>query len=231
MNVMAFIPARGGSKGIARKNLALAAGKPLLEYTIEAARASKNISNIFISTEDDEIARFCRSRGIDVPYIRPMDLASDESLLTAVLSDALDWLRLNKRPVPDAVMLLQPTSPLRNAEDIDKALAAFYAAGSNTLISVHEMTEHPYECIKTRKNGWDFLVKHAAAFGRQQYKDNFYFINGAIYIVDTNFFLKNKTFINEGKDALYMMPAWRGVDVDTPADLELAEFYLKKAGL
>lgn len=228
MNVMAFIPARGGSKGIPRKNLVRVAGRPLLEYTLEAARGSKRISDVFISTDNDDIAAFCLSRGFDVSYRRPRKLAGDSALLSDTLCDALEWLRRQGKPLPDAVVLLQPTSPLRTSRDIDSAIELFNVSKARTLISVHKMIEHPYECVRLKKNGWDFLVKHPLVPGRQQYKENFYFINGALYIVTTKFFMKHRTFIVKGKTALFIMPAWRGVDVDTPDDLLLAEFYLKK---
>lgn len=181
MRIMAFIPARGGSKGIPRKNLAPLAGKPLLQYTIEAAHKSKYITDIFLSSEDEEIIELARSLGLDVPYRRPAELATDESSLIDTILHACDWLRAARHPTPDALLLLQPTSPLRRADDIDGAIQLFQATDATSLISVHRMIEHPYDCIRLEGEGWRYLAKgDTAVIRRQEYPENFFFINGAI---------------------------------------------------
>ena len=230
MKIMAFIPARGGSKGIPRKNLVDLAGKPLIQYTIEAARSSRRHLDLFISSDDLEIIRFCRSLGVEVEYQRPPELAGDKAIMVDAVIHALEWLRGKQQPWPQAILLLQPTSPLRNAGDIDQAIDLFMAAGADSLISVHRMMEHPYECLELEEDGWRFLARPPHQVKRrQEYDDKYFFINGAIYLARTDFLLKERTFVEEGKSLLYDMDPARGVDIDTSHDLKRAEFFLKQA--
>lgn len=229
MKIMAFIPARGGSKGIPRKNLVPLAGKPLIQYTIEAVRQSRHQPDIFISSDDPEIINFCRSLRVEVPYQRPPELAADETPMVDAVIHALDWLRGKNRSLPQAILLLQPTSPLRNARDIDQAIELFAAAEADSLISVHPMLEHPYECLEKVEDGWHLLARPPQALKRrQEYDDKYYFINGAIYLIRTEFLLHKRTFVEEGKSLLYVMDPARGVDIDTFHDLKRAEFFLGK---
>ena len=123
--LLAFIPARGGSKGIPRKNLALLAGKPLIEYTVEAALASSCIDDILLSTDDEEIAAVCARAGVATRYRRPAPLAGDDAPMLAALQHGLEWQARERGSTPDEVLLLQPTSPLRTAVDIDGAVERF----------------------------------------------------------------------------------------------------------
>lgn len=227
MKIMAFIPARGGSKGIPRKNLALLNGKPLIQYTLEAAQKSKKVDEIFISTEDSEIIALCRPLGFEFPYIRPEELATDTASLVDVIIHALDWKKKNKNEIPDAVVLLQPTSPLRSTEDIDGAIEQFIIKKVDTLIGVHAMIEHPYECIRLVGNSWSYLARPSReVYRRQDYRENFYFINGAIYIVKTDFLMKEKKLIVEGVSDIYFMSPAHGIDIDHSFQLKLAEFFM-----
>jgi len=229
MKIMAFIPARGGSKGIPQKNLVPLAGKPLIQYTIEAARSSRRHLDLFVSSDDLEIIRFCRSLGVAVEYQRPPELAGDEAILVDAVIHALEWLRGKQQPWPQAILLLQPTSPLRNAGDIDQAIDLFMAAEADSLISVHRMLEHPYECLELGEGGWRLLARPVHRVKRrQEYDDKYYFINGAIYLTRTDFLLRERTFMEEGKSLLYVMDPARGVDIDTLHDLQRAEFFLEQ---
>ena len=227
MNIMAFIPARGGSKGIPRKNLVLLHGKPLIQYTIEAVRGCKTINDIFISSEDHEIISFCESLGVQVPYRRPRNLAADNTPLIDTILHAIDWMSMHGDR-PDALVLLQPTSPLRNASHIDEAVHLFLSSGADTLFSVHEMIEHPYECLKISSERWSFLAKpDKEVHRRQDYKENFCYINGAIYLFKTDFLLSRKKIFSENETILYYMPAKYGIDIDTHFDLVLADCLMK----
>lgn len=226
MHVLAFIPARGGSKGIPRKNLVPLAGKPLIQYTVEAAQKAASVSEIFLSSDDAEIIAFCRSLGLAVPYLRPAELSSDTATMIDAVLHGLAWRREQGMPDTDAVLLLQPTSPLRTAADIDGAVDLLSARGTQSLVSVHEMAEHPFECIKGLEPGWNFLDHPGqAATRRQDYGQHFFFMNGAIYIVRTAFLETARIFFEEGRSALYVMPRARGVDIDDLEGLRLAEFY------
>ncbi len=228
MNVLAFIPARGGSKGIPKKNLTPLCGKPLIQYTIEAAQQSKYISNIFLSSEDQEIIDFCKSLGLTVPYVRPNHLATDEADAMDAVIDAMKWLKRNSS-LPDSIIFLQPTSPLRTQKDIDKAIELFHELSTESIMSVHEMIEHPYECLKLRNEDWVYLAKSPKKVCRRQdYSERFFYINGAIYLARTDFLLKEKDFVVEGKTSLYFMSPTNGIDIDDVEDLKRAEFYLQE---
>ena len=224
MDFLAFIPARGGSKGIPNKNLVLLKGKPLIQYTVEAAKKSKYINEIFISSDDDKIINFCKSLGISVNYKRPSRLADDNTPMIDVVLDMIFWKKIHEKKLPDVIVLLQPTSPLRTSDDIDLAIEEFVRTNSETLISVNLMREHPYECIKLDGNKWSYLEKPSTKVSRRQdYEKIFYFINGAIYIAKTSFLVSEKTFIEEGKSLLFFMESEKSVDIDDLYDLKFAE--------
>jgi len=228
LKTLAIIPARGGSKGIPGKNLAQLNGRPLIEYTISAAQSCDKINHIFVSSDDDKILKHCANLGVDTEYVRPSHLASDTAGMFEVVMDALDWLAKKKQVQPEIILLLQPTSPLRNTNDIDKILSLLESSGHNSAVSVHEMTEHPLECIQSNVEGWDNLKEQSGRLVRRQdYERKYYFINGAIYAFTPEFLKKEKLFAKPGKStALCEMPSHRGIDINTLEDLYRAEAYL-----
>jgi CMP-N,N'-diacetyllegionaminic acid synthase len=221
--LLALVPARGGSKGIPRKNLALLAGKPLLQYTLEAALASRQIDDTLLSTDDEEIAAFAAHCGVATRYRRPSQLAVDDAPMMPAVEHALEWYARARGRTPDAVLLLQPTSPLRTAADIDGAIARFREVQAETLASVHRVSEHPCECVVSQGGTWRYLVQPpATAAGRQEYRGDFFFINGAVYLARTEVLLRERRFIVPGTTLLYEMPRERGIDIDSPPDLACA---------
>jgi CMP-N,N'-diacetyllegionaminic acid synthase len=229
MSVLGFIPARGGSKGILHKNLVPLAGKPLIQYTVEAAQNSKYVDEIFISSEDDEIIGFCRSLGVEVPYLRPRQLAGDRTAMIDTVLHGLTWKQKKGLPLPDSVLILQPTSPLRESRHIDEAVEQFMLDGAESLISVNKMIENPYECVRVTQGGWTLLAKPAeSVFRRQDYRDSFYYINGAIYLAKVRFLRRQRTFFIEGETSLFFMSPEYSVDIDNTQDLRRAEFYLRQ---
>lgn len=227
MTVLALIPARGGSKGIPGKNLVPFGGKPLIAHSIDAARASSIITDIIVSTDSDEIAAACEAHGIAVPRRRDPSLATDEAGMLGVALEALHWCQQDGLDV-DTLVLLQPTSPLRNSADIDGTVTAMRMAGVESAISVHMMTEHPAECIKALNRDWHFLVKPPeGATGRQAYEGKFQFVNGAVYAVTPRFLHQKQAFFLEGPEtALYEMDRLRGVDINDHFDLSVANALL-----
>jgi CMP-N-acetylneuraminic acid synthetase len=222
---LAIIPARYGSKGIPRKNVVDFCGKPMIQYTLEAALESKYIDQILVTTDDSEVLKISSNLGIINSYVRPVNLASDTAAMSDVVIHALDWFKEQNGSYPDTFILLQPTSPLRNSSDIDGAIKLFMKEQANSLISVHELSEHPYESLKLNENEWNYIDQpDKKVFRRQDYSNNFYYINGAIYILNTEFFLKNKNFLEKGISKIYEMPKIRGIDIDTILDLEIAKF-------
>ena len=229
MKVLAIIPARGGSKGIPKKNIIDLNGKPLIQYTVDMALESKKIDKVFLSSDDDEIISTVKSLGLYSGYKRPHCFASDTASTIDAVVDALNWLEKNENYTPDAIILLQPTSPLRLSSDIDNAIEQFSKDSKDCLVSVHEMIEHPYECVvDIEKDSWQYLAKQdKKATRRQDYKEKYYYINGALYLVNIDFFEKNREFILEGNTSFYIMPHERGIDIDEYSDLKRAEFLLK----
>lgn len=229
--LLAIIPARGGSKGIPRKNMVLLKGRPLIEYTIEAALKSQLVDDILLSTDDDEIASVGQRLGLDVRYRRPAELAGDTTAMIDSLEHGIHWFEKACGTLPDEILLLQPTSPLRSVQDIDGAVALFRESMARSLVSVHPMGEHPCECIVGSGDKWDYLVRPPkGAVRRQDYKSNFYFINGAIYLADTQTLLSRRGFVRPGESAMYVMPRERGLDIDTFLDLALAEAIVDSSG-
>lgn len=228
MNVLAIVPARGGSKGIPRKNLAPLAGRPLIAYTLDAARAANCVTDVMVSTEDEEIAAACEAEGVRVPYRRPAALAGDGVGMVETVLHAIDWWQAERGSAPDVIVLLQPTSPLRGAKHIDGTLAALSDAGRGSAISVNEMTEHPMECVRLAGGSWTMLERLAPGIQRRQdYGARFYFINGAVYACTPAFLRERRAFMVEGDEtALYFINPICGIDVDDPEDLDLAEAIL-----
>jgi CMP-N,N'-diacetyllegionaminic acid synthase len=229
--LLAIIPARGGSKGIPRKNMALLGGRPLVEYSIEAAKKSRFIDEILLSTDDDEIASVGRHFGLDVSYRRPAELAEDETAMIDTLEHGLHWIGNARGRLPDEVILLQPTSPLRSVQDIDGAIALFNESGAISLVSVHPMGEHPCECIVGNSKEWKYLAPPpGGAVRRQDYENNFFFINGAIYLTGTKTLLSRRSFVYPQETVMFVMPRERGMDIDTYLDLNIAEAIIGFAG-
>lgn len=229
--ILAIIPARAGSKGILRKNLAQLAGKPLVQHTICAALKSKYIDQILLSTDDLEVASLGRELGLNLSYIRPTKLSEDSTSMYDTIIHALDWYEKEYSNVVTEILLLQPTSPLRNVEDIDGAIESFRSKNLVSLVSVNQLTSHPCECIIGGEVGdWSYLVEPPLnAVRRQDYEKKYFFINGAIYLCSVDFYRSRKTFISVGKTFLYEMPRERSVDIDTIFDLFFAQSLLDQA--
>ena len=147
---LSIIPARGGSKGIPNKNIVNIAGKPLIQYTIEAALNSKSLHSLIISTDDKKIAEVGKNCGVEIPFMRPAKLARDDTPAIDVVLHALDWLKENDSYEPDAVVLLQPTSPLRTEKHIDEAIQLFVEENADTVVSIVEVPHNfsPYKLLK-----------------------------------------------------------------------------------
>lgn len=223
---MALIPARGGSKGLPRKNIRILGGKPLIAWTIEEALKSDCFAEVAVSTDDQEIAAVARDYGARVPFLRPGELATDETRGIEVVLHAMDWYEENERAF-DLLMLLQPTSPLRTTEDIRAALGVFTLKQAEAVVSVCPCeyppvwanTIGPDLCMK------DFIKKEALQ--NRQKLGIFYRLNGAIYLAGWDFLRRNRGFFGERTYA-YIMPAERSVDIDAELDLKFAEFLLAR---
>lgn len=223
--ILALIPARGGSKGVPRKNIRPLLDKPLIAYTIEAALKANFIDKIIVSTDDLEIADVSKKYGAEVPFLRPDELASDNAKGIDVILHAMNWMKKNYN-LFDLILLLQPTSPLRKAEDIENALNIFLKKKAGAVVSVCEAEHSPLWmntigddlCMK------DFLKKDVLNRNRQELS-KYYRINGAIYIAEWNYLKQNKGFFGD-KTYAYIMPKERSVDIDTELDFKFAELLM-----
>ena len=147
MRCLGLIGARGGSKGIPRKNLVDLAGHPLIYYTFTEALKSESLDRVVLTTDDAEIAELARTCGVEVPFLRPEHLASDTASLADAIEHAVEWLREHDGYVPDALLLLQPTSPLRQAKHIDEAIALFERENAGSVIGLSPPQEHPWDMV------------------------------------------------------------------------------------
>ncbi len=224
--ILALIPARGGSKGIPHKNIIPVAGKPLIRYTVEAALQSRYIDYVLVSTDDAEIARTAKACGAQVPFLRPAELAADTSRTVDAVIHAAETLKQSGETF-DSLVLLQPTSPLRTAEDIDGAVEKFYAGGRQAVVSVSPAEDHPILIRTIEQTPAGERLKPLLAGSstvRRQDMPAFYRVNGCIYI-NAMEELNGDTSFNDNP-VPWVMEKSHSVDIDEPADLALAEYLL-----
>jgi N-acylneuraminate cytidylyltransferase/CMP-N,N'-diacetyllegionaminic acid synthase len=223
--VLAFIPARGGSKKLPRKNILNLNNKPLIAWSIKAAENSKYVDHILVSTDDDEILNIAKQYGASAPFKRPARLSMDNSKTIDVMLHAIKWLK-NKNEEYDIIVLLQPTSPLRISEDIDNALELLLLQKANAIISVCTAEHNPLWTNHLPEDGRmnNFLDKNILNKNRQELPE-FFRLNGAVFVVYVDYLEKNKSFYGENTFA-YIMPLERSIDVDNRIDLELCRILL-----
>jgi CMP-N-acetylneuraminic acid synthetase len=232
--VIGLITARGGSKSIPRKNVMLVGGKPLISWTIEAALQSQGISRVMVSTDDDEIAQVSEQWGAEVPFMRPPDLARDDSSHISVVLHALRWLESHDGGAPDYLMLLQPTSPLRTVEDIESAIHLARDREADSVVGVCETHQHPHLVKRIAPDGTleDFAngsSRLGSSAARRQVLPPAYFVNGAIYLTQTRVLFDQQTF-QPTRTLPYVMPQRRSLQIDDPWDLHLVRLILDRDG-
>ncbi|OZG74867.1 hypothetical protein BTA51_00180 [Hahella sp. CCB-MM4] len=217
MRILAVIPARGGSKRLPRKNIMDLAGRPLIDYSIQAVRKSSLVTNHVVSTDDEEIASVARECGANVPFIRPPELSTDNVRNSQTLLHALDWFADAQGQDFDAVILLQPTAPLRQSWHIDEAVKLFESTGADTLASVTGPHKKRDVVIKQLLNE-NRLVDYTPDDPNVGY----YRYNASIYIVRSDYLRDKQRFTSE-KEVGYVMDEEFSIDVDTKLDLYRAE--------
>lgn len=222
--MLAIIPARGGSKGLPGKNIKLLNGKPLIWYTINAAVSSSNIDEIFVSTDDPEIASIAEKFGVNSFPLRPKELATDTSKSIDVYNFVLDQFRLRNKEF-DEIIILQPTSPLRTTQHIDEAVSLFRARNAESVVSYCE-EDHPISWHKyVGKEGEIISIFESQSTNRQEERTSF-FPNGAIYIFKSE--LLNRGDYYSNNSYAYIMGKDYSIDIDNQRDFEYVEYLLTK---
>ena len=221
MNCLFIIPARGGSKGIPKKNIKKLNGKPLIQYSIDVARALTTDDNICVSTDDTDIFQIVENYGLHIPFIRPVEFASDSAGSHEVLIHALNYYESIGRQF-DAIVLLQPTSPLRTSDEVQEAISLFVKE-LDMVVSVRESHSASVICQENELGYLELILAKDAT--RRQEVENYYEYNGAIYIINIER-LREKNLREFVKIKKYIMCQEHSIDIDTELDWMLAEAIL-----
>lgn len=229
-SVLAVIPARGGSKGLPGKNIKILADKPMITWSIEAAKQSEYVDRVIVSTEDEEISQVSLEYGAEIPFLRPKKLALDDTPSSDAILYTIERLQRDENVKYDIILLLQPTSPLRTCRHIDEAIKGFIDKWDmfDSAISVSEL-EHPVywnRIVGENKELKNYLEYDKNQQTRRQNFDKLYRLNGAVYLAKTEIFAANKSFECE-KSMAYVMDKQSSVDVDDIEDFKLAEYYIR----
>ncbi len=227
--IIGIIPARGGSKGVPGKNIKMINGKPLISWTVEAAKLSKFLDRIFVSTDSKKIRDISINLGLDVPFLRPPIFSQDNSPSWEAVVHALDeFKKINQEY--DYVALLEPTSPLRKQNDIDNAIIKIINnKDAESLVSLGEIhMEHPKIVKKINSDNFvEPYIKHSEDIFQRQQMDNAYFPYGVIYLSSVISFYQNKKFYSK-KTIPYFIERWQNYELDDMFDFEIIENILNK---
>jgi len=223
--ILAIIPARGGSKEIRRKNLQKLSGKPLIAHTIIAAKKTKSINKIIVSTDDKEIGKISKNNGAEVPFLRPKQISKDTSSTIEVIKHALKFLQENQSYVPDIIILLQPTSPLRTSQLITKTINTLKKSKATSVITVSKITKHPYASYWLKNDFLKPFEKSSTKYSRRQEFPDLFFPTGAVY---TFWYDTLKKFNSlHGPKIKPIVVQDEDIDIDNLRDLFFAEMMLK----
>lgn len=229
MNILAIIPARGGSKSVPRKNIIKVNGKPLISYTINPALKINRLTDVVVSTDDTEIAKISRKLGAQVPFIRPVDLALDQSQSAPVIEHALHFMENLRGFKYDAVLMLQPTSPLRTVQHIEESLDLFISQECDSVVSIVSVGgNHPF---RMKRLIGDQLINYIDQgfwdMRPRQSLPEVYIRNGAIYLISRDAFIRCNQLIGD-KCLGYVMNESESINIDTPIDLKIAKLLLEE---
>ena len=229
MNITALIPARGGSKRVPQKNLKPLGGRPLVEWTIAAALAATGISEVIVSTDDEDIAAIARQAGASVPWLRPPHLAADHSSIADVLAHFLDWCETD-RSLPDGIMVLQPTSPFRRPALLDAAIDLYTGSGgSRSVIGVSD-AGHSHPAWAFALQGEVIAPLNPAGLGhRSQELEKIFYVNGYVYLVSPAQIRDGGSLFSASCDPLIIEDRREALDIDTEWDWQLAEFLASRS--
>lgn len=219
--ILALIPARGGSKGVPRKNVKILGGKPLIAWTIEAANQSKYIDRVILSSEDEEIIEVAKKWGCDVPFIRPKKLSQDDTPSMEVILHAIEQVKGY-----DYVVLLQPTSPFRTTEDIDKCIEKCIENNQKSCVSIVEVSENPYWMYTVTENEvLNPLIDNYGKYYQRQKLPKTYILNGAVYVASIEWLKQSKSFLSKNTISVEMTKE-KSIDIDTMLDFKVASLLI-----
>lgn len=228
MNILAIVPAREGSKGIPQKNIYPLCNTPLIYYTIKAIQRSKLITRAILSSDSSEVIKVAKDYGLEVPFVRPSELAQDDTPALPVVEHAVKWLEETENYKADYIILLQPTSPLRNENHIDEALSILINSDADSIVSIVEVPHNfnPYSIMKLQGKYLSPYLLFDENKNLRQLKPVFYARNGAAIYAFTYNCLMNKHSIYGDKILPYLMEKESSIDVDDLFDLKLCEWIL-----
>ena len=230
MKILAIIPARGGSKRIPMKNIRMLGKKPLINWTIDLAKQVPELCDILVSTDDQAISEVSVEAGALVPWLRPVELATDYSSSVDVVLHALTWYESTMSPV-QAVLLLQPTSPFRSLESIREGIRLFHEKGELPVVGVSKVHQHP-EWMLSETNGYISPWMNAHELGvRSQDLLNLYIPNGSFYLIRVEDLRKNNSFYQSLNIPLVSESMLEGIDLDTEEDFRFAEGLVQNLNL
>ena len=225
--IIAIIPARGGSKGIPRKNIRLLAGTPLIAHTIEAALKSEYLNRIIVSTDDEKIAELAREYGAEVPFMRPKELAEDDvPAIPYVLRHAVEELKRSEGFDVDIIVMLQPTSPLRGTNYINLAIEKLINTKCDWVATVSEANPHPFRMRRMKEDKLEPLFKDENIWAQRQDFPPIYHLNGAVYVTRKEVIMEKEVFQNKDWRGIVMKEE-DAIDIDTLIDFLVAESILK----
>jgi CMP-N,N'-diacetyllegionaminic acid synthase len=229
-SIIAIIPARGGSKGLPGKNIKELCGKPLIAWSIEAGLGSRYLDEVMVTTDSEEIARIARSFGASVPFIRPAELANDTATSIDVIRHTLNFYENELHKKFDYIVLLEPTSPLREKEDVDKAIEQLLETPRATSVVGICKTESQNPAFLVKKSPNNFLTgyenKNMTVLRRQDISE-VYFFEGSVYVSHTDTLLSKNTFYHESTLG-YEFPKWKSIEIDDIDDFIMVEALMKQ---
>jgi len=226
MKILGTVCARGGSKGVKNKNIRDLAGKPLIAYTIEYFKKWKKTNRLICSTDSEKIAEIAKTYGAEIPYIRPSELATDDTPKLKVIQHVLKFCEQQDKTKYDVIVDLDPTAPLRKQKYLEDAFKKFMESDANNLYSVCKARKNPYfNMVEIDEKGYAHLCKQSSVIRRQDAK-TVYEMNASIYIYKRDFLLNAKT-VQSDKTIIYEMPEISSIDIDSELDFTFIEFLLK----
>jgi len=226
MKTLAIIPARGGSKGVPLKNIKKLSGKPLIEYTITTALKSKKINKIIVSTDNEKIAKISKSLGVEVPFLRPKKISSDSSPTIDLVKHVIKKLEKDEF-IPDIITILQPTSPFRTSQMIDKSINLLRQSDATSVISVEKMKKHPYSSFWLYNKYLKSFRKDSSKFHQRQLLPELFSPTGAIYTFWASTLIKYNSLYGPRIKPMIIDDEIINLDIDSNFDFFMAEMYKK----